>query len=307
MIRARRAAIRTVALGALAFLLSGCLKLTMDLEVAAEDTVSGAVVFGIDRDILDLTGQNLDGVLGEESLVPPDVEGVSVAPYEDDEFAGQEITLDEVRLEEFNQDTGGGGADSLTIARDGDTFVVDGALDLSTEDAATEGIPFDPSQFFESADIRITMTFPGDVQSSNGEIDGNTATWTPKVGERTEIRAVASAVGGGGSSPLLWIVLGVIVVAAIVVAMLVSRRRAAPSALPADGGFGSTSAGATVPVAPASTDPVPSQPEPPDPVPSQPEPAEPAPGQPSPEDPVPPQPGTPPPEHRPGGPPAFGS
>jgi hypothetical protein len=312
MTRARRAATRVLALGALTVLLTGCLKLTMDLEVSSEDAVSGTAVFAVSRDILELTGGSLEDVIGNDSIVPSDVEGVTVAPYEDDEFAGQEITFDAVPLEEFNQE---GGEDALSIERQGDRFVVSGALDLTMDEADTEGIPFDPQQMFDEADIRITLSFPGDVESSNGDVDGNTVTWTPTVGERTQLNAVASAVDGGDSGLLLWVLVAIVALAVIAAVAIASRRRRT-SPPPTASGLGSTEPGTSaavpvptteggavaspgappdvVPSQPAPTEPVPPRPQPTEPVPAQPQPTEPVPAQPQPTEPVPPQPGAPP-------------
>ena len=301
MTRARRAATRILAVGALTFLLTGCLKLTMDVDVASDDTVSGTAIFAVDRDILELSGGTFDDAIGEGSIVPPDVEGVTVEPYEDDGFAGQEITLDGVALDAFNQ---GEGEDALSIRRQGDTFVVSGALDLAMDDAQTEGVPFDPQQMFDEADIRITLSFPGEVLSSNGEVDGNTVTWTPAVGERTQLDAVASAIDDGGTSTLLWVVLGIVGLGVIAV-VVVNVRRRGTTPPPATTGFGSTqpgtSAGVPVPTTEGGavtspgvpSDAVPAQPAPTEPVPSQPVPSDPVPAQPEPTDPVPPQPSAP--------------
>jgi len=96
MTRARRAATRALALGALTFLLTGCLKVTMDLEVSSEDTVTGTAVFGVSRDILELTGGSFEDGLGSDSPVPEGVGGVTGEPYAEEAFAGQEIPFDGV-------------------------------------------------------------------------------------------------------------------------------------------------------------------------------------------------------------------
>jgi hypothetical protein len=256
MERIRHMVVRVLAFGALVILLSGCIKIDMDLEVRSDDTVSGSAVIGFSKQLLELTGGSLEDALGEDTLVPSDVEGVEVEPYEDDEFAGQRIRFDAVPLEEFNQQDD---ADALTIVREGDTFRVMGVLDLSSGEEETE-IPFDAGQFFEDADVRISLAFPGDVIEANGEVDGNRVTWTPEVGERTELRAVASAVGGGtgGGSSVLWIVLALVAVAVIAGAIVMSNRRKAPAEGPADdGGFSSSVAAtaddAAVPAEPADT------------------------------------------------------
>jgi hypothetical protein len=76
------------------------------------------------------------------------------------------------------------------------------------------------------------------VSSASGDIDGNTVTWEPRVGQNTEIQAVASAIPSS-SSPLLMIVLiaaGALVLGAIVY-FLTHRGSAAADPI-AGTGFG---------------------------------------------------------------------
>lgn len=224
MRRARRIGVQILALGGLAFLLTGCLKLNMDLEVAADDTVSGTAVIGFDKELLALTGDSFDDVLGDDSIVPSDIEGVSVEPYDDGEFIGQEVTFDGVALEEFNREQVE--QDALRIVREGDTFRMSGVLDFDTGDAGEA--PIDGGELLEGADVRITVAFPGEVLETNGERDGNTVTWRPVVGERTELLAIASAIDSGGGSSILWIVLALVAVALVAGIIVLSRRKAPP-------------------------------------------------------------------------------
>src|SRR4030095_257930 len=132
----------------------------------------------------------------------------------------------------------GGAGDTLQIAREGDTFVVTGVLDLSSGLSGATG-PFGGTggaQFSESADIKIAITFPGEVlQAPGGEIDGNTVTYLPEVDERLELPATGSRVDngeaadvvGGSDSFLPWILIisGVVLVLLIVVFLVVRGRR----------------------------------------------------------------------------------
>jgi hypothetical protein len=271
------------------------MRVTMDLAVAEDDTVSGSAVIAIENDVLELTGSTFDDVVGSEVLGPPDVEGVTIEPYDEDGFVGQELTFDGVALAEFNQDSG---EDSIQIVRDGDAFRVSGSVDLSLDDVPSEGIPFDPQEMLERAEIRITLSFPGDVESSNGEVDGNTVTWMPRVGERTDFVAVASAVDGGSSS-FVWVLLVAIVIGVIAAVALVATRRkpkpATPFDTPAPGAVPAPSATTSVATpggAPAPTEPtgLTPQPEPTEVVPPQPAPTDVVPPQPAPEPEPPPEP-----------------
>ncbi|HKI30238.1 MAG TPA: hypothetical protein VKB32_12560, partial [Actinomycetota bacterium] len=183
------------------------------------------------------------------------------------------------------------------IARQGDTFVVTGLLDLSSGLSGVTG-PFGGTggaQLFESADVKIAITFPGEVlQAPGGQIDGNTVTYVPEFGDRLEINATGSAVDngeaadvvGGGDSflPLILIIVGVVLLLLIVV-FLVLRSRRLEGAEGTRSGFGEADPAAApvaaTPVAPPpptapSDAPPPAPPMPPaaPPPPAEPPPAE---------------------------------
>jgi hypothetical protein len=277
MVRTLRWVGRLAAFGALALLLSACLKLDMDLEVSSDDTVSGTVIFGVQKELLDLTGGSIDDIIGTDSPLPEGIEGVTVEDYEDDEFAGQQFTFDAVPLAEFNM---GESEEELRIERQGDTFVVSGVLDLSTGVTGTTG-GLDPEQFLQGAQLRVRITFPGEVTSSNGQVDGNTVTWEPEVGERLELQATASAIDSGGSSNLtMWLIIGgAILLAIIVIAVVLSQRRKRPPAA-GDGAAPEavTAPPSPAPMSPSGTETAPSAgaPAPPSAPPAPPPPADPA-------------------------------
>jgi hypothetical protein len=223
----------------LTLLLAGCLKLDMAITLSSDDTVDGEMVFAVNKELLELTGQDVDDLLGD-TAVPDDVEGATAEPYEDDRFAGTRVTFDDVALEEVQE---GSDPDSLSIERVGDTFEVSGVMDFGTEDPELEGNPFEEqiAEAFDSAEIRIAVTFPGEVLETNGRVDGTTVTWEPAFGERTEIMAVASASGDGAGdagteaagssgesssgSPWLYVILGLIVIGVVAGVFLMMRRR----------------------------------------------------------------------------------
>ena len=237
---------------ALVFLMTGCIKLNMNLEINSANTVSGTVEIGVQKELVDLTGQNVEDLLGRDAPLPGNAPGVTVEPFDDGEFVGRQVILEDVPIEEFNSGgivgasgatgasgpTGGAGADdSLQIARQGDTFVVTGVLDLSRALSGVTGpLAGTGAQFSKSADIKIAITFPGEVlQAPGGEIDGNTVTYLPEFDERLEINATGSAVDNGEAAdvvggsdsflPLILIISGVVLVLLIVVFLVVRGRR----------------------------------------------------------------------------------
>jgi hypothetical protein len=233
----------------LVLLLAGCFKVNMDMEVSPENTVSGSAIIAVDESLLQLSGQSAEQLFREMDLSDLPA-GASSDRYEEDGFVGQEISFDDIPLEEFtgnNALSGSTTGEELTIVRQGNEFHVTGAFDMSGQEFTGTEIP---QQFLDSFEFRISITFPGEVKTATGEVDGNTVTWEPKIGEDTQIEAVASAIPSEGS-PLLVIVLiagGALLLGAI--AYLFTHRKArAPEAVPMDDTM--TPVEATPPAAPA--------------------------------------------------------
>jgi hypothetical protein len=70
-----RTVARIGAFAVLALLLSGCIKLTMDLQVDSDDTVSGTIQLGIQKELLELSGGSVQDLLGSDSPFPSDAPG----------------------------------------------------------------------------------------------------------------------------------------------------------------------------------------------------------------------------------------
>ena len=89
--RTARAWIRSATVVAgLTLLLAGCLKLDLALTLSPDDTVDGEMVFAVNKELLELTGQSVDDLLGD-AAVPDDVPGATQEPYEDDRFVGTRV------------------------------------------------------------------------------------------------------------------------------------------------------------------------------------------------------------------------
>jgi hypothetical protein len=216
---------------AIALLLAGCFKVNMNLDVAADDTVSGIAVIAVDESLLELSGQSVDDLFAEMDLsdLPP---GSSADPYREDGFVGQQITFESVPLSEFAESgalSGSATGEELSIVREGDEFRVSGGFDMSGQEFTGTEVP---QQFLDNFEFSISITFPGEVKSATGDIDGNTVTWQPRVGENTRIEAVASAIPSS-SSPVMLIVLiaiGALVLGAVV--YFLTHRTPAPATSP---------------------------------------------------------------------------
>jgi LppM domain len=169
---------------AIALLLAGCFKVNINLDVAADDTVSGTAVIAVDESLLELSGQSVDDLFADMDLSDLPA-GSDAEPYREDGFVGQQVTFESVPLSEF----AGSGAlsatgEDLSIVREGDEFHVSGGFDMSGEEFTGTEVP---QEFLENFEFTIAITFPGEVVSATGDIDGNTVTWEPTIGENTRI------------------------------------------------------------------------------------------------------------------------
>ena len=176
-----------VAVLATVLLFSGCFKLDMDLEVQSDESISGTMIIGLEKELATMGGQDPSELFGDSGDLP---EGATTEEWSDDRFIGQKVTFSDVPLSEFTEGMAEDG-DEFTLTKQGDEFVFDATFDLTQDEA--EG--FDPTEMMKGAELRVSLTFPGRVKESNGDEDGRTVTWEPKVGEKNEMHAVASAEG----------------------------------------------------------------------------------------------------------------
>lgn len=246
------AALRVALAGVVVLAVAGCLKADADLTVSSDNTVDGTLIVAVDESLLEITGQSeeefLDqflqgaGPLGQQA---PESGSIEQERYSEEGKLGARYRLSDIPLAEFNE---GEGQDSVRIVRDGDKFRVSGVLDLSNPGDLT-GTPFgeQAQDLLRDAEIRVKLTFPGDVESATGAVDGNSVTWAPEFGERVETIAVADAeaglfgrLGGGlGTALLVGAVLALLLVVGIVGLLLIRRRdRPATANAGAAPGFG---------------------------------------------------------------------
>lgn len=227
--------LRIAVVAVLALALSGCVKLDMNLAVQPDNTVDGAVVLAVDKKLQGMAGGNLSDLLNQGTTTQPAQGQVSQQPYDDGTYAGTQMNFTGVPISQFQSGSNG---NDLSITRDGDTFRVSGTLDMSTAGGTSGGssggssasaAPIDLSALGASPQLRVRLTFPGDVLSANGVVDGRTVTWTPKAGEKIALQAVASATPA--SSAGMWLVVGGLVAGlALMGGLLVMTMRRRPTA-----------------------------------------------------------------------------
>jgi len=210
------------ALGVLPLLLTGCFKFTMDIEIDSQDTVSGQAAVGLSKE-LQAFAQSEDGADTTEAF--KDIEGALRQEFDDGTFVGQQYEFASVPIEAFAlQDE----ARVLTITRDGDNLIIDGALNFEDPNAGGPGDLGLAQAFFDAADIRVAIKVPGEVLETNGDIDQatNTITWYPQYGLDNKISAVVLA--PPATSTWVWWLIGggVLVVIAVMVFVLAKPKPA---------------------------------------------------------------------------------
>lgn len=220
MTKTKRLTIVAVA-AAVALGLSGCVKVITNIAVHDDNTVSGEMVFAMSKEFTEgLTDEDIFSQVGGD-----DTSGMTNArsePYDDGTFKGSKVIFEDEPIDTVGID----GA----IVRDGDVFRFQGT------DPASE----DTSMLTEDAVVTMSITFPGAVTDTNGNVSGTTVTWN--LLEMTEApfavagatgsgddAGVASAGGGGGIPTWVWLALGAVVVVAVVY-FLSKRGKAAPVA-----------------------------------------------------------------------------
>lgn len=226
--------------------LTGCVKLDADIEVHTDETVSGTMTVGMSKQLMEMmegfgesfgesmggdetgdeTGDDSSATLDEDFFEPDEVpEGATVEPYEDDKFIGQTMTFSDITLDELSASTSDDGEEEMwTLTREGDTFIFDGNADFAEEGDTAQAEEMGFEEMFDDADLEISVTFPGRVTESNGEVDGNTVTWRPVFGETLDMHAEAKATSSFPVWPVVGAVAGVLLLGGLVLLALRQRR-----------------------------------------------------------------------------------
>jgi hypothetical protein len=207
--------------------LAGC-RMQVSMTVHENNTVDGSMLLAMtseEASSLSEMGMDMDSLFDEmTSSADTDFGGAKteIRDYNENGETGKELVYTGADISKMDQDGTG-----VKITREGDEFVLKGDADMSSEEMAGAGM------LASSFDITYSVTFPGKVKESNGEVNGNTVTWKPRLGEKNEMTATAAAKPGGTGGALTWILIvaGVAVIAIAVVILLVTRNNKKKAAL----------------------------------------------------------------------------
>jgi len=203
----------------------------MALTVNKDRTVSGAVVLALADSLAALgSSSGLSGTPdtgGLDNLIDKKAKGVTVSKYHEGGFTGEKVTFDHAPLTAFSSSTQKDGSFAIDIK--GNKAFISGALDLSStgtqssnsssmDDALTKAM-------FAGAQVRITVTFPGKITKSTGDIsqDRRTVTWNPTFGDKTNLATTVALDSPMNLIP--WVVGGAIFIALVIWLIILNRKK----------------------------------------------------------------------------------
>ncbi|RPF23064.1 hypothetical protein EDD34_3743 [Myceligenerans xiligouense] len=164
----------------------------MALTINGDDTVDGEVVVAVEDSAAAAIGATPEELLEGADADSFGEDASEVEPYAEGGFTGTRYIFEGSPLDDFSDS-------EMSIVRDGDEFLVEGSLPMTTEDLdMTEEELADPAtqELLKQFAVNIAFTFPGEVIESNGKTDGNTVTWAAEIGEENTLTARASALTG---------------------------------------------------------------------------------------------------------------
>jgi len=198
-----------VILLAMIFLLSGCMKMHINIIWNEDNTGLVEMTMGIDSSMLSMMGASEDDIRSELSGSMSE-EGFTISDYSDDKYVGIIATM---QIDDVTKGVGDSAGDlSFRFSEDGGvkTYTVSGRIDNSDMMGDASGMEeMGMSMDDIDMDIKFTITMPGKIVSHNAtEQKGNTLIWDITSGSAS-IQATSEAGGSDFMSILMWILFGV--------------------------------------------------------------------------------------------------
>jgi hypothetical protein len=214
---------------------TGCIKVDMGVTISDQDTVSGSTVFAFNSKMVEIAKQNGAGDdMFDTATLFAEQDGVTTESYTDGDYVGTKYTFKDIPLDKFFSQSD---SSSLHIERKGDQLIVSGLMDTSGGSSDVDAVRSNPQTkaLFDGSGIKVSITLPGQIVSTNGKQDGNTITWTGEVGKIINFKAVADTSGkavvttnaSGANADYSWVwylVAGLLVVGGAVAFVLIRKR-----------------------------------------------------------------------------------
>jgi hypothetical protein len=194
--------------------LTGCVKLDADLKVNSNETVSGTMQIGVDKQLLQSSGQSLDKVREriEDGIKQTTTDGVTCKPFEDDRYVGSNCTFEGVPFAKMGSSSGEG----VGFRKEGDRFKVT---------VKVPNLGNVPSGNQPTVNFKITM--PGKIieHDAGAKVDGRTATYD-SLDKLGNVSLTSEAGGGFPTWAIILIAVLVLLAAAAVVFFVLRSRKA---------------------------------------------------------------------------------
>jgi hypothetical protein len=181
----------------------GCVRVRASITVSPDDRVSGQLIAAAKTEKVDDKGPQLLNSL-------PFSNKVSVSSYERDDYVGSQAVFSDLTFAEppqlANMNRDAAGVD-ISLRRAGDLVILEGRADLTSLN--------DPD-----ADVSLSVAFPGDVTSTNGDqVSTDIVEWKLKPGVVSTMNAQARYTDPSARSftgAAIWLGLGAFVVAGVI-------------------------------------------------------------------------------------------
>ncbi|KUI37801.1 LppM protein [Mycobacterium sp. IS-1590] len=193
----------------------GCVRVRASITVSPDDRVSGQIIAAAKPRNADDKGPQLLNNL-------PFASKVAVSEYSRDDYVGSQAVFSDLTFAELpqlaNMNRDAAGVD-LSLRRAGDLVILEGRADLT-------------SLSDSEADVSLTVSFPGEVTSTNGDqVSAEIVEWKLRPGVVSTMNAQARYTDPSARSftgAAIWLGLGSFVVAAIIGALAYVSRDQSP-------------------------------------------------------------------------------
>jgi len=202
---------------------SACVRTVAQFEVSDNDTISGSLVVAVpDRAIealtaeTDQTADQLVDWISEQTTgsIGPMVPGAKAETYHQDGYRGTKLVFDGLDIADFGR--GPEGTDLVLTHEDGQ-YQLTGRITLPTiEDFLGGSASLVDQGLAGNTSLTLTFTFPGPVTATDGAASDNSVTWDLKLGQTTQINAVAN------ESVFPWLLVGIIGAGSLVLVLLLA-------------------------------------------------------------------------------------
>jgi hypothetical protein len=193
----------------------GCVRIRASITVSQDDRVSGQIVAAAKpRDAADRGPQLLNNLTFANK--------VAVSDYDRDEYVGSQAVFSDLTFAELpqlaNMNRDAAGVD-ISLRRAGDLVILEGRADLTSLS--------DPD-----ADVSLSVSFPGEVTSTNGDqVSAEIVEWKLRPGVVSTMNAQARYTDPSARSftgAAIWLAVGSFLVAGIIGTLAYMNRDQTP-------------------------------------------------------------------------------